>query len=477
MTLTTIAFFIIFALAYRWFLSPNQRGWVLLIASEIFVFWISPALSIPYLDIGLATVTIALTVLVWWVTQSRTASLTTDDKITLVLTIGVVLFLATLRYLLPSWRGLTPALSVWPLLLALVGFGGVLFVTLVITRRFVKPVSAVWLLIALIVLLFIMLKTEPLAEALVTVLHQLTLPEDILPAPLIWIGFSYVAFRWLHILFDWRAGQLPVVSLRETLTYVLFFPAFLAGPIDRVESFSADYRTLPALSVPETTRLLDGGERLLLGILKKFVIADSLTLLALSPATAQHFTSPARGWLLLYIYGIRLFLDFSGYTDIAIGVGILLGIRLPENFTRPYRKANIAAFWRSWHITLSNWVRFYIFAPLSRTLLRRHWPPLLVVFVAQVFSMLIIGLWHGFTWSFAVWGLWHGLGLFMHKVWSDRTRRVYLRLRQKPRLQKVWSVVGWFLTLQFVMLGWVWFVLPDVEQAAQVLLKLFGVGW
>ncbi len=117
------------------------------------------------------------------------------------------------------------------------------------------------------------------------------------------------------------------------------------------------------------------------------------------------------GWLLLYMYGLRLYFDFSGYIDIAIGVGILLGIRLPESFSRPYLRTNIAAFWRSWHITLANWVRFYLFAPLSRTLLRRRWPPLLVVFIAQIVSMLIIGLWHGFTWSFAIWGLWHGLGL------------------------------------------------------------------
>ena len=133
-------------------------------------------------------------------------------------------------------------------------------------------------------------------------------------------------------------------------------------------------------------------------------------------------------------YAFRLFFDFSGYSDIAIGIGILYGIQLPENFDRPYLRPSLASFWQSWHITLSNWVRFYVFSPLSRALLMRKVSPLAAVFVAQLATMVIIGLWHGVQWTFVVWGIWHGVGLFIHKMWSDRTRKRDMALKQQPRI-------------------------------------------
>src|SRR5690606_1876327 len=181
--------------------------------------------------------------------------------------------------------------------------------------------------------------------------------------------------------------------------------------------------------------------------------------------------------VLLYAYTFRLFFDFSGYTDIAIGIGILYGITLPENFNRPYLKSSITAFWQSWHMTLSNWVRFYIFSPLSRWLLgQSKRPPLiLVLLICHLATMIVIGLWHGITWTFLIWGLWHGLGLFIHKLWSDRTRRWYRGLQQRPRLWKGWTVAAVGLTFHFVVLGWVWFALPDAGLALAVLGGLFGL--
>jgi len=478
MTLAHIAAALGLALAYRWLLPARWRGWALLVASVALVYWLSPASPIRYVDFLLPGLTLLLTVVTWWVTRPADFSLTPDDRRTLVVLGGLVIALAELRYLLSGWG----AASATPDPVLAAGMVGLATGGLALgERRAGDRARSQMAVLVLIIGLFVVLKSAPLATAAAAGQRGLLGQPAALAAPgdLAWLGFSYVAFRLLHLIFDRRAGRLPAVSLRETLVYVLFFPAFLSGPIDRVERFVKDYRGLEALPLPETARLLDGGERILGGLLKKFVIADTLAPFTLGAITAEQFNSPAGGWALLYLYGIRLFLDFSGYTDIAIGVGILLGVRLPENFDRPYLKTSLAAFWQSWHMTLSNWARYYVFSPLSRAMLKRE-PrpsPLVSVFVAQLATMGVIGLWHGIAWPFVAWGLWHGLGLFVHKWWSDRTRRVYLSLRDRPRLKALWNGAAWLLTLQFVMLGWVWFALPRIDQAADVFLKLFGIGW
>jgi alginate O-acetyltransferase complex protein AlgI len=294
------------------------------------------------------------------------------------------------------------------------------------------------------------------------------------------LGFSYVAFRLIHTFRDRQLGQLPALSLREYVAYALFFPAFIAGPIDRAERFAADFRALQVWPSWDAARFGEGGWRILTGLLKKFVIADSLALgLTLTSDNALQVESIGGLWLLLYGYALRLFFDFSGYTDIAIGLGILFGVRMPENFRRPYLQTNITRFWQCWHITLSDWARFYVFTPLSRSLLRRkpRPSPTLIVLTAQLATMAVIGLWHGVAGNFLIWGLWHGLGLFVHKQWSDRSRQWYRRLQGRRWAPKVWTAVTWLITFHFVVLGWVWFLLPSPRIALVVLLRLFGFGW
>jgi D-alanyl-lipoteichoic acid acyltransferase DltB (MBOAT superfamily) len=299
------------------------------------------------------------------------------------------------------------------------------------------------------------------------------------PIDLAWLGFSFVAFRLIHTLRDRQSGLLPALSLREYMSYVIFFPAYTAGPIDRAERFVVDFWALPGMRGLDSARLGLGIWRIALGMFKKFVIADSLAQgLSLTAANASQSDSSLGLWILLYGYAFRLYFDFAGYTDIAIGIGILFGIRLPENFSSPYLKSSITAFWQSWHITLSNWVRFYVFSPLSRWLLTRRWRPssTVIVFIAQLTTMAIIGLWHGITWNFFIWGLWHGTGLFVHKQWSDRTRKWYRGLGDHPGRKKAWTVFSWFLTFNFVVLGWVWFALPTVRTSLLTFARLFGLG-
>ena len=326
--------------------------------------------------------------------------------------------------------------------------------------------------------LFVILKSEALAQLASAGLRLLTgqTTETASALDLRWLGFSYVAFRLIHSLRDRLEGRLPELSLEEFLIYILFFPAFTAGPIDRVQRFVQDLRKPFRLSLEDA---LSGGRRLLLGVFNKFVLADSLALIALNAVNAAQTRSGGWLWLLLYAYAFRIYFDFAGYTDIAIGLGQLLGIRLPENFERPYRKPNLTLFWNSWHITLAQWFRAYYFNPFTRRLRigRGGFRPLplpLIIFIGQVTTMLLIGLWHGLSWNFAIWGLWHGLGLFIHNRYAEWSRPRLAWLEARPRLKRLAELGGVLLTFHYVTLGWVWFALPTPALAWQTLLRLFG---
>ncbi|PJF42675.1 MAG: hypothetical protein CUN50_03150 [Candidatus Thermofonsia Clade 1 bacterium] len=291
-----------------------------------------------------------------------------------------------------------------------------------------------------------------------------------------WIGFSYLAFRLLHVLLDFRSGRLKPLPLPHFVLYAIFFPALAAGPIARIEQFEK------ALAAPlSSDRFRQGALRLMRGLLKKFVLADSLALMALSPQLASDaLTGTLSGtlvlWLMLYAYAFRLFLDFSGYTDIAIGIGLWAGIKLPENFEAPYLKRNLQAFWNSWHMTLSAWFRAYFFMPASRELLRtplKAWREG-VVLGAQLGTMILIGLWHGATLNYVLWGAWHGIGLWLFRQWSARAASWDAFVRARPLLARLMDILSVLTTFHYVALGWIFFALPEPELISKVWLGLIG---
>ncbi len=481
MTLAHIAAFSIGALVYVTVVPARWRGWTVLLLSVFAVFWLQPLSTVRNLDFMLPVGALGLTVAAWWLTRPPDTAVSRDDRITLGVVIAVVLGLALLRDVRPEFRP-TPSRPPDPLVVAL-GLALVGAVALAVWKalRLARWRGLLASGIALIVVIFVLLKTEPLTIA-TSAWFRLQAGQDTAlaaAADFQWLGFSYIAFRLIHTLRDRQTGRLPALSLREFASYTVFFPALTAGPIDRAERFVKDYRALPEHTAQVAPRFVVGGGRIVVGLVKKFVIADSLALLSLNAANALEANSTLGLWLLLYGFAFRLYFDFSGYTDIAIGIGILYGVDLPENFDRPYARQNLTAFWQSWHITLSQWVRFYVFSPLSRALLQRKPKPspLLVVVAAQLVTMLVIGLWHGVTWNFALWGLWHGVGLFAHKLWSDSTRAWYQALQQHPLRRRAWTVIGVLLTFHFVALGWVWFALPDWETARLTFARLFGAGW
>jgi alginate O-acetyltransferase complex protein AlgI len=468
------------------FLCNNFPSWLLFLISVLAIYWLQAPLTPRFADFLLPTTTLNLTILSWWLTRqpdsAEQQATWREDRFTLLLLFGLMVGLAFNRYLPATYR-LTASRPPEPTAVALglliVGAIGWLLFRLAARKDANRALTGgIWL----IIILFVLLKSEPLATAVAAQWRTLTgqNPTLAVPADLAWLGFSYVAFRLIHTLRDRQSGILPVLSLREYVTYVIFAPAFIAGPIDRAERFVADLRALPSLAWLDAPRIAEAGGRIARGLFMKFVIADTLALgMSLTAVNAAQAASPLALWGLLYGYALRLYFDFAGYTDIAIGIGLLVGIRLPENFKRPYLKNNITAFWQSWHITLSDWARFYVFTPLSRKLLRRkpRPAPALILFTAHLSTMIVIGLWHGITWSFLIWGLWHGLGLFIHKQWSDRTRKWYRSLEERPGQKRAWTLFGWFVTFNFVVLGWVWFALPDLGLAAGTFMKLFGIGW
>ena len=485
----------------------RSRPWLMLAASIVALYWLQTSTPIRHLDFWLPTATLGLTGLVWAATRGQRSEVRgqksevsgqpsaisfASTAVTALVIAGIVLLIAATRYVdavccvTPSRP---PEIAAAGLALVAIALPSVAVARFVSGRKWLDNA-----LVALLLTLFVLLKTEPLTAATSAVLRSLT-GQSIGQAAALdvrWLGFSYIAFRLIHVLRDHANGRLPALSLREFVTYVVFFPALAAGPIDRAERFAKDLRVFDCAGDKAAARsddVAEGLRRILIGVFKKFALADTLALVALNATNAAQVQSTPWAWVLLYAYAFRLYLDFSGYTDIAIGLGRLFGIKLPENFDRPYLRQNLTMFWNSWHMTLANWFRAYWFNPLTRWLrtasVKKGSPagsplsPTAIILVGQTTTMVLIGLWHGVTWNFAAWGAWHAFGLFVHNRWT-----AFMRGRStgeqttpaSPWRGRALAAFNVFVTFNFVALGWVWFVLPDVGQSIAMLRTLFGFG-
>ena len=479
MTLTNI---LVFSAASIFLGLTRQRRWGLWLlfgGSVVAIYWLQSATPIRHLDFWFPTASLALTVLVWAATRAQDKdnahrNLFSAAIIATIMIAVILIAIGMTRYLGP-FCCLTPSRPP-NLLLIVAAIAGVGALSLIIVKLFPKSRQPANLLIILILLLFLVLKTDRGGRTASLLLRSLTgqSPDLASAFDLPWLGFSYLAFRLLHVLRDYQAGKLPACSLREFTTYAVFFPSYTAGPIDRVQRFVSDLRKTFTFSAGAA---LTGGQRLVVGAFKKFVIADSLAIISLNAVNAAQTTSTLWLWVLLYAFALRIYFDFSGYTDIAIGLGQLMGVQLPENFDQPYLKPNLTAFWNSWHITLASWFRAYFFNPLTRALRSSHWgyPAVSIIFVGQLSTMILIGLWHGITWNFFIWGAWHGLGLFAHNRWSGFTRARFSGVDDRPWLARLSRWGSTFMTFNYVALGWVWFAMPNVDLSLQVFGKLFGI--
>lgn len=480
MSLINILILVGFSLAIFIFSKFNHtlklRNPLLLALSTGVIFWLQPALPIRGLDFWLPIATLALVALGWVLTSKPEERNPRASLITGALVIGAVLVIALTRYL--GMTGIiTPSrppqtLSV---IVVLTAVAMVLFLSYILLKG--KSSLPYIVGVTILLVIFAALKLPVLTEWVSGLLRLWSGQSRELATALDlrWLGFSYIAFRLIHTLRDRQNGRLPAMALDEYFIYMLFFPAISAGPIDRSERFIKDLRQP---FIPSAEVLGAASKRLVIGLLKKFVIADLLAMIALNAVNAGQINSTGWAWVLVYAYAFQIFFDFSGYTDIAISMGLLIGIKLPENFNAPYSKPNLTQFWNNWHMTLTQWFRAYFFNPLTRALRssKKPVPVWAVILITQLTTMTLIGLWHGITFNFVLWGLWHGLGIFIQNRWSDWTKPLSARIQQKPFLNKVVTLFTTLLTFQFVALGWVWFALPSTDLSMQVFGRLFGMG-
>jgi D-alanyl-lipoteichoic acid acyltransferase DltB (MBOAT superfamily) len=273
------------------------------------------------------------------------------------------------------------------------------------------------------------------------------------------LGLSFYALQSLTYTIDlYRRDGEGTASLLEYLSAAAFFPTLQAGPITHVTDLVKQLRERPNL-----TRT-DGGRALFLigmGLLKKALVADYLA----ENLVNRVFDTPklySGGEALIAVFGysLQLYYDFSAYTDVARGIGLLLGIRLPINFDRPYQSANLTEFWRRWHLSFSNWLRDYLFfsLPGGRTKV--------MPYLNLVITMVLGGLWHGTTWPFAIWGLLHGMGLAATRGWWA--------WRGRPRTpvnpwRRALAVLGTYL---FVCLTWIFFRAGSLAEALAILERI-----
>ena len=450
--------------AFIGLLRGRARALALFFVSITAVYWLQPSLPVRGLGFWLSTAALALVVAGWLSTSKPDWKRSAPA---LALLVFIPLLLDAGRYLPPEFSlfpGILPRFDLVLLVLSALAAGFFLLARFRLPGRVLLPALTVLLLF-----LFIALKSPNISLPLSRAIRVWfgSAPETASASDLSWLGFSYLAFRILHTLRDTATGRFTDTTLDEYVTYAVFFPAYSAGPIDRLERFINDLRE------PLPQDLFYAGQRLVTGLFKKFVLADSLRLLALNPQNALQLTSTSGTWLALYAFAFQIYFDFSGYTDIAIGLARLMGIQLPENFRAPYLQPNLTQFWNNWHITLTQWFRAYVFNPLARAMrIAKNPPPeTAAIFVSQVSTMLLIGLWHGITWNFLLWGAWHGIGLFLHNRWSSFIRP---RMGQpKEVASNLLNILGILITFNYVALGWVFFILPAPADAVHILRSLF----
>jgi len=272
------------------------------------------------------------------------------------------------------------------------------------------------------------------------------------------IGISFYTFQTISYSVDIYRGKIrPISRLLDFAFYVSFFPQLVAGPIIRAAEFVPQIYKKYQLNYQEYSKAIF---LIMSGLIKKMLIANFLA----ESLNDRVFQNPIaysglENLMAVYGYALQIYCDFSGYTDIAIGLALLLGFRLPKNFNSPYAAQNISDFWRRWHISLSAWLRDYLYISLGGNRKGKF-----RTYINLMITMLLGGLWHGASWKFVIWGALHGIALMVHRFWREK-----YPAEEKSFLQKF---LGKFLTFHFVLFCWIFFRAADMKTVGIILWKI-----
>lgn len=275
------------------------------------------------------------------------------------------------------------------------------------------------------------------------------IPDIALP-----IGISFYTFQTMSYTIDVYRGRVTAnKNFLQFATYVTMFPQLVAGPIVRYIDI---YKELPYRKI-SLENLSDGAERFIIGLAKKVLIANTFASIA-DGIFEQDLNGVSTGfaWIGIIAYSIQIYYDFSGYSDMAIGLGKMLGFKFPENFNFPYISKSIREFWRRWHITLSTWFRDYVYISLGGNRKGN-----VVTYINLFIVFFVTGLWHGASWNFVIWGLFHGLFIVVERMGFDKI------------LQSIWKPIQHFYAIIIVVTGWVFFRANDLSDATIYLKKMF----
>lgn len=293
------------------------------------------------------------------------------------------------------------------------------------------------------------------------------------------LAISFFTFEFLHYIIDCHSGKIKEISLWRFLAFIFFFPSLVAGPIKRYQQFEPTLQNGFSWG-----NVYYGVTRIVTGLFKKIVLADTFALF-ITPLTnafqAETFAVPVI-WGAVFSYSVYIYLDFSGYSDIAIGSARLFGITVPENFNWPYLSKNVSEFWKRWHMSLYSWIMDYVFKPFCQLLerIRNRGITTLngdrsgaVTVIGIIVTWSLSGLWHGANWNFVLWGLYHGILVSGHKAYSAYVAPVFSGSGWYRT--RIFTAASTLLTFVLVSLGWVLFA-GDINTSFVVFRRLLGVG-
>ncbi len=374
---------------------------------------------------------------------------------------GFLLFVSYVFYAFWNWHYL-------PLLV------GLSFVTTFIAQRIQRSerqdIRAYWLTLGVVICLVTLSYFKYIGFLLFSILNvwaNFGSPPDVsVSLPTLPLGISFFVFHAISLMGDSFRNKIKGrINMLDALLYIAFFPQLIAGPILRASSFLPQ---LAALRNRMSIRVNSGCLLIISGLFKKVIIANILATRLVDPVFNSPASYQAADTLLaIYGYAAQIYCDFSGYTDIATGCALLLGYRFPRNFNAPYTAVNPQDFWHRWHISLSTWLRDYLYIPLGGSRGGR-----LNVYKNLMITMVLGGLWHGANWTFVLWGAFHGALLVGHRVWADIKFSPLVLMRQTM----VWRWISRLLLFNMVCLGWVFFRSPSFDVASQILGNLTQPG-